>query len=480
MTWDWSSGRVSSAPRSSREVSRRIASSSVPSSAARDSSTLSSSWSSFGPARRRAGARRSRGCGPRSGPSCGRCLGPGRSGRCCARSTERPPGRRPRRRCGRRRSDRRASRRRRHGGRRAPRRRRGLLAVDVSHELLVGESLSEAGESWGWILPPSDQHTLWRQCRIILEARIARGSEAEPGAARLYALRRRRAAGAARRARLLLRCRVRDRHRPLGRRRRRDHRRQRLAQRHLSAQRPAGARLRGPEPPPHGRGARRAFYLVFGIWGLLETDHDIGSILEVLPLTDSDNLFHLVVGGLGTIAALVDGPLPRPKRRERERGEPEPPKAKRKPKAESSRPRPGRVPDRPGPGDSRLEVGGAAQIADDRARCPRRAAGAGPRSGREPFRRPRRRRRPPPAGPSCAGRAAPAARCRRARPPTRRARWRPLRSASRASSRPGRRVARAARSVAARRRAAARGRSPRGTCSLIGLLPPARAPPRAA
>ena len=90
--------------------------------------------------------------------------------------------------------------------------------------------------------------------------------------------------------------------------------------------------------PRRTAAALGAFYLVFGIWGLLETDHDIGSILEVLPLTDSDNLFHLVVGGLGTIAALVDGPLPRPKRRERKRGEPGPRKPKRKPKAESSRP----------------------------------------------------------------------------------------------------------------------------------------------
>ena len=90
--------------------------------------------------------------------------------------------------------------------------------------------------------------------------------------------------------------------------------------------------------PRRTAAALGAFYLVFGIWGLLETDHDIGSILEVLPLTDSDNLFHLVVGGLGTIAALVDGPLPRPKRRERKRGETGPRKPKRKPKAESSRP----------------------------------------------------------------------------------------------------------------------------------------------
>ena len=73
------------------------------------------------------------------------------------------------------------------------------------------------------------------------------------------------------------------------------------------------------------RNARRtaaalgAFYLVLGIWGLLVTDHDIGSILEVLPLTDGDNAFHLVIGGLGAMAALADGPLPNPPRKPRAR-----------------------------------------------------------------------------------------------------------------------------------------------------------------
>ena len=54
-------------------------------------------------------------------------------------------------------------------------------------------------------------------------------------------------------------------------------------------------------------------YLVLGFWGLAETEKDIGSILEVLPLTNTDNAFHLVLGGLGALAALVDGPLPKPK-----------------------------------------------------------------------------------------------------------------------------------------------------------------------
>ena len=89
--------------------------------------------------------------------------------------------------------------------------------------------------------------------------------------------------------------------------------------------------------PRRTAAALGGLYLVLGIWGLLETDHDIGSILEILPLTDSDNLFHLVIGGLGTIAALVDGPLPRPKRRERKRPNSRPSR-KRKPKAASSTP----------------------------------------------------------------------------------------------------------------------------------------------
>jgi hypothetical protein len=91
--------------------------------------------------------------------------------------------------------------------------------------------------------------------------------------------------------------------------------------------------------PRRTAAALGAFYLLFGIWGVLETDKDIGSILEILPLTDSDNIFHLVLGGLGVIAALVDGPLPAPKKRSR------------KPKASRA-------------GSSK--VGRAADIADDR------------------------------------------------------------------------------------------------------------------
>jgi len=80
--------------------------------------------------------------------------------------------------------------------------------------------------------------------------------------------------------------------------------------------------------PRHARrtaAALAGFYLVYGIWGLIGTDHDIGNILEVLPLTDEDNAFHLIIGGLGAIAALADGPLPElPARRRRSRRKPKP------------------------------------------------------------------------------------------------------------------------------------------------------------
>lgn len=75
--------------------------------------------------------------------------------------------------------------------------------------------------------------------------------------------------------------------------------------------------------PRRTAAALGAFYLVLGLWGVVETDHDIGNILEVLPLTDEDNVLHLVIGGLGVLAALADGPLPKrasrkPRRRARD------------------------------------------------------------------------------------------------------------------------------------------------------------------
>ena len=66
-----------------------------------------------------------------------------------------------------------------------------------------------------------------------------------------------------------------------------------------------------------GRAARRAalaggaLYLALGIWGLLETERGIGSIIDVLPLGDRDNAFHLILGGLGIGAVLFDGGRPK-------------------------------------------------------------------------------------------------------------------------------------------------------------------------
>ena len=88
--------------------------------------------------------------------------------------------------------------------------------------------------------------------------------------------------------------------------------------------------------PRRTAGALGAFYLLFGLWGLAETDHDIGNILEVLPLTDEDNVLHLVIGGLGAVAALADGPLPKRANRKPRRRKPDPqPKADAKPPATS-------------------------------------------------------------------------------------------------------------------------------------------------
>lgn len=62
------------------------------------------------------------------------------------------------------------------------------------------------------------------------------------------------------------------------------------------------------------------FYLVFAIWGFDQTDHDIGNLLDAIPLGDKDNGLHLALGILGLGAALVDGPLPRLPERLRPRG----------------------------------------------------------------------------------------------------------------------------------------------------------------
>jgi hypothetical protein len=209
---------------------------------------------------------------------------------------------------------------------------RGLLAVDVGHELLVGESLEAGAGGVGSI-----RHRINIRCGngagSLCRHRSGRGPE---GAGRGAAV-------CARRGALLALLGVLGFFYDAGFSTGTD----------LSADDVAGIIVvngwrnvlylltgllalgfaaRRPRPTAAALGG---FYLVLGIWGLLETDHDIGSILQILPLTDSDNLFHLVIGGLGTIAALVDGPLPRPKQPERKRGEP-----KRKPKVSS---RPARV-----------------------------------------------------------------------------------------------------------------------------------------
>lgn len=52
-----------------------------------------------------------------------------------------------------------------------------------------------------------------------------------------------------------------------------------------------------------------AFYLAFGLWGVVETEFGIGSILDAFPLGDTDNVFHVVLGGLGLGAFVMDGGL---------------------------------------------------------------------------------------------------------------------------------------------------------------------------
>ncbi len=86
---------------------------------------------------------------------------------------------------------------------------------------------------------------------------------------------------------------------------------------------------RAPRPTAFALGG---FYLLLAIWGFIETDRGIGSILDVLPLGDRDNAFHLVIGVLGVGAGLIDGPRPKiklPKPRRRKRAKPGP---RKKPK----------------------------------------------------------------------------------------------------------------------------------------------------
>jgi hypothetical protein len=43
-------------------------------------------------------------------------------------------------------------------------------------------------------------------------------------------------------------------------------------------------------------------FTIFGIWGLAETERGVGTLLQALPLSDGDNVLHLVVGVLGLVS----------------------------------------------------------------------------------------------------------------------------------------------------------------------------------
>ncbi len=60
----------------------------------------------------------------------------------------------------------------------------------------------------------------------------------------------------------------------------------------------------GPRSPRATALGLGVFYLVFGLWGLAETERGIGSLFDTLPLGNADNALHLILGGLGLLAAL--------------------------------------------------------------------------------------------------------------------------------------------------------------------------------
>jgi hypothetical protein len=75
----------------------------------------------------------------------------------------------------------------------------------------------------------------------------------------------------------------------------------------------------GPRSPRTVALSLGAFYLTYGIWGLAETDRGIGSLFDTLPLGNADNALHLILGGTGLLAGLMDGGLPAmPKRKARQ------------------------------------------------------------------------------------------------------------------------------------------------------------------
>lgn len=75
-------------------------------------------------------------------------------------------------------------------------------------------------------------------------------------------------------------------------------------------------------------------YLVYAVWGFIVTERDIGDILGFLPLSNEDNVFHLLLAVLGLGAALIDGPLPALPETVRKRLRP----PKRKPRPKRQRP----------------------------------------------------------------------------------------------------------------------------------------------
>lgn len=67
---------------------------------------------------------------------------------------------------------------------------------------------------------------------------------------------------------------------------------------------------RAPRPAALAVGS---LFTVLAIWGMLETHHGAGSLLEVIPVGTDDNLLHLAVGLAGIAAGLPrTGPGPAP------------------------------------------------------------------------------------------------------------------------------------------------------------------------
>ena len=48
-----------------------------------------------------------------------------------------------------------------------------------------------------------------------------------------------------------------------------------------------------------------AGFTVLGIWGILETDRGVGSLLDTIPVGTEDNLLHLALGLTGIAAGLL-------------------------------------------------------------------------------------------------------------------------------------------------------------------------------